>query len=73
MRYGDTNPKHQSPFTFKDYTDRGWANSGILHCKCSREHGAKEEYDNGLYVCRGTDIITICHTCKTFIHTDMSD
>lgn len=71
MSYGDMNPNHKSPFTYKDYVDRGWANGGVAYCTCNRAH--KEEIDNGLYKNRGTDHISICHTCKTFIHTDMSD
>ena len=73
IQYGDLNPNHKSPFTRKGYRDRGWANSGVQYCNCSRENGAKEEYDNSLYYARGTDIITICHTCKTLVHTDMGD
>ena len=83
MSFRSRNPKHRSPFTYSKtvhvddsestvvYKDRGWANGGVKHCTCNRAH--KEEYDNGLYIMRGTDIITICHTCKSYIHTDMSD
>ncbi len=73
MIYGEYNEQRQSPFTYKNYVDRGWANGGVEYCKCSREHDAKEEHDNSSYRGRGTDIITICHTCKSFIHTDMGD
>ena len=70
-QYGDMNPNHQSPFTYENYVDRGWANSGVAHCTCNRAN--KEQVDNGLYLYRGKDTITICHECQTFIHTDMGD
>ena len=77
------NPNHQTNFTYsKDinvrssvkatvnikYRDRGWLNSGIECCTHD-----KEEYDNSLYMHRGTNNILICHTCQSYWHYDSSD
>ena len=83
MTFRSENPKHQRDFTYSKttkigdaevtvaYKDRGWANGGVPYCDCDRSH--KEEYDNSMFVMRGTDIIYICHNCKSFLHVDMSD
>lgn len=69
------NPKHGHFTRPEGYKDVGYVNSGegpeIKECY-KRQH-KRDEYDNSLYMHRGTDIITICHECKIVWHTDMSD
>ena len=56
------------------YTDLGWYQ--YKHEKvvaCSEAKHRKREFDNSLYLCRCTDVITICDECKYVYHVDMSD
>jgi hypothetical protein len=82
--YYELNPNHQKPFKktkvssvdndtmiLIEYKDRGWCNSGVKHCECPSEY--KDTIDNSLYKMRGTDVVTICDRCNSFVHTDMSD
>jgi len=64
------------------YKDLGWQltekNAEFNEClKKGHNDRRKEmhwgEFDNSTYLCRGTDVITICDECKLIWHTDMSD
>jgi len=56
------------------YKDLGWQLRGddpsLVAC---RKAGHKtRKFDNSLFRCRCTDVITICDECKHVHHTDMS-
>lgn len=75
----ERNPKHGTFMKPDGYRDLGWQlrkESCPDYAKCveaGHNRGKWREFDNSLFVCRGTDIITICDECKTIWHTDMSD
>lgn len=66
------------------YTDlgfqNGWATIPPQVVECHRQLHENwttdphtREFDNSMFQNRGTDVITICDTCKIVYHTDMSD
>lgn len=57
------------------YTDLGWqvtASNCEKAAECQAAKHKTKEFDNSLYRFRCTDVITICDTCKTVYHIDMS-
>lgn len=77
------NPNHGKFVKPEGYTDIGWQMSLERNpeYKACYEKGHFDrtkpihtrEYDNSMYMNRGTDVITICDECKIIWHTDMSD
>jgi hypothetical protein len=75
MRTMAKNPNGGTFVLPQGYTDLGWQLS-INHpaVKTCVEAGHKRtKFDNSLYLHRCTDVVTICDSCKTVSHTDMSD
>lgn len=69
------NPKHGTFKKPEDYTDLGWQlmpNHPVLS-ECRIKGHKREEYDNSLFMHRGTHVIYICHSCKYIYNIDMSD
>lgn len=53
------------------YKDLGWQLINDPAVSACSEAGHKRRYfDNSLYLCRGSDRITICDECKYVYHTD---
>lgn len=69
------NPKANTFAKPAGYTDLGWQVSRDNESRkaCMDAKHKTKEFDNSLYMHRGTDVITICDECKTVRHTDMSD
>ena len=71
----ERNPKANTfslPPGFKDLGwQLSWKDPVLVAC---REAGHKtREFDNSLYKCRCSDLITICDECKHVHHVDMTD
>jgi len=76
MRQLQRNPNHGTFSIPAGFKDLGWQLDPYKTPEkiACREAGHKiKEFDNSLYLHRGTDIITICEECKYVHHTDMSD
>ena len=70
------NSQHDKFIKPKDYKDLGWqihiGNSEAR--KICHEAGHElDEYNNSLFMYRGTEYIYTCHECKMIWHIDMSD
>ena len=52
------------------YTDIGWRNFGS---DFPDQEGEVEHLDCSLYHLRATNVVTISHKHRMFVHTDMSD
>ena len=69
------NPKHGTFVKPDGYADLGgqlpFDHPARVACR-EANHG-RREFDNSLFMSRGTDIITICDECRYIYHTDMSD
>jgi len=65
------------PEGYKDLGVRNSWNSEVSEFSAcvaaGHNHRGWREFDNSLYQNRGTDVVTICDTCKVVWHTDMSD
>jgi hypothetical protein len=76
-----TNPNAGKFILPTGYLDLGWqitTASSPEKMLCwnlnhSRMTGEIKEFDNSSYMCRCTDVVTICSVCKIAYHTDMSD
>jgi len=72
----ERNPNYNKFKLPEGYKDLGWqlhsGNSEEVKRCCENKHKTWE-FDNSLFRCRCTDVITICDVCKTVRHTDMSD
>ena len=74
MRF-QRNPKGGTFVLPAGYRDLGWQlmpdNPDLVACRAA---GHKtREFDNSLYLYRGTDHVYICDDCKTVYHIDSSD
>lgn len=62
-------------FPHPDYRSLGWQlmpNHPEL-VKCKELGHKRKEFDNSLFLNRGTDVIYYCDQCKFQYHIDMSD
>ena len=70
------NPNHGKFQVPPGYKDLGWqitVNNNEDYRKCHEQKHKLREFDNSLYMFRGTEHIYTCDECKHYFHIDSSD